>query len=102
MRDNWLSNRAFKSYEEILDQCCCAWNKLINQPWRINVQRYARLRPWAAITARGRLKLRRSLWMREERSDATLREYQAALSERGLMIGVSSSEALNRLDSKTS
>ena len=30
------------------------------------------------------------LSMREERSDATLREYQAALSERGLMIGVSS------------
>ena len=30
------------------------------------------------------------LSMREERSDATLREYQAALAERGLMIGVSS------------
>ena len=30
------------------------------------------------------------LSMREERSDATLREYQAALAERGLTIGVSS------------
>ena len=34
-RDNWLSNRIFKSYEDILDHCCFAWNKLIDQPWRI-------------------------------------------------------------------
>jgi putative transposase len=24
MRDNWLSNRVFKSYEDILDHCCFA------------------------------------------------------------------------------
>jgi hypothetical protein len=35
MRDNWLSNRVFKSYQDILDHCCYAWNKLIDQPWRI-------------------------------------------------------------------
>ena len=35
IRDNWLSNRIFKSYEDILDHCCFAWNKLIDQPWRI-------------------------------------------------------------------
>lgn len=35
MRDNWLSNRIFKSYEDILDQCCVEWNKLISQPGRI-------------------------------------------------------------------
>ena len=35
MRDNWLSNRIFKSYNDILDHCCFAWNQLINQPWRI-------------------------------------------------------------------
>jgi len=35
MRDNWLSNRVFKSYNDILDHCCFAWNKLIDQPWRI-------------------------------------------------------------------
>jgi transposase len=35
MRDNWLSNRVFKSYEDILDHCCHAWNTLIYQPWRI-------------------------------------------------------------------
>ena len=35
MRDNWLSNRIFKSYDDIVDHCCDAWNKLIDQPWRI-------------------------------------------------------------------
>jgi len=31
MRENWLSNRIFKSYEDIVDHCCFAWNKLIDQ-----------------------------------------------------------------------
>ena len=35
MRDNWLSNRIFKSFDDIVDHCCDAWNKLIDQPWRI-------------------------------------------------------------------
>jgi hypothetical protein len=35
IRDNWLSNRVFKSYDDIVDQCCNAWNKLIDQPWKI-------------------------------------------------------------------
>jgi transposase len=35
MRDNWLSNRVFKSYDDILDHCSHAWDKLIDQPWRI-------------------------------------------------------------------
>ena len=35
MRDNWMSNLIFKSYDEILALCCEAWNKLINQPWKI-------------------------------------------------------------------
>ena len=35
MRDNWLSNRIFKSYDDILDQCSFAWNQLADQPWRI-------------------------------------------------------------------
>jgi transposase len=35
MRDNWLSNRIFDSYSDILDHCCFAWNKLIDQPWKI-------------------------------------------------------------------
>ncbi len=32
MRDNWLSNRVFKSYDDIVTVCCEAWNKLIDQP----------------------------------------------------------------------
>ncbi len=35
MRDNWLSNRVFESYDDILDHCCFAWNKLIDMPWKI-------------------------------------------------------------------
>ena len=35
LRDNWLSNRVFASYEDILDRCCAAWNRLMDQPWRI-------------------------------------------------------------------
>ena len=35
MRDNWLSNRIFQSYDDIVDHCCFAWNKLVDQPWRI-------------------------------------------------------------------
>ena len=30
MRDNWLSNRIFKSYEDIVALCCQAWNNLID------------------------------------------------------------------------
>lgn len=35
MRENWLSNRVFTSYENIVDHCCHAWNKLTDQPWKI-------------------------------------------------------------------
>ena len=35
MRDNWLSNRIFDSYDDIVDHCCEAWNKLVDQPWKI-------------------------------------------------------------------
>jgi len=35
MRDNWLSNRIFRSGEDIVAHCCHAWNKLVEQPWRI-------------------------------------------------------------------
>lgn len=44
MRDNWLSNRVFTSYANLLDHCCHAWNKLIDQPWRITS---IGLRDWA-------------------------------------------------------
>ena len=35
MRENWLSNRVFKNYDDILDHCCQAWNNLVSQPARI-------------------------------------------------------------------
>ncbi len=35
IRQNWLSNRVFKSYEDIVAHCCESWNKLTDQPWRI-------------------------------------------------------------------
>ena len=47
MRDNWLSNRVFTSYDDIVDHCCEAWNKLIDQPWRIMS---IGLRKWAQRT----------------------------------------------------
>ena len=35
MRDNWLSNRVFTSGVDIVDHCCDAWNRLIDQLWTI-------------------------------------------------------------------
>ena len=46
MRQNWLSNRVFKSFDDIVDHCCYAWNTLIDQPWKImSVAR----RDWATV-----------------------------------------------------
>ena len=35
MRNTWLSNRTFRTYDDIVDICCHAWNQLVDQPWRI-------------------------------------------------------------------
>ena len=35
LKQNYLSNRVFDTYEDIVDACCEAWNKLIDQPWTI-------------------------------------------------------------------
>jgi transposase len=35
IRDNRLSNRVFRDYDDIVAHCCHAWNRLIDQPWRI-------------------------------------------------------------------
>jgi transposase len=32
LRQNWLSNRVFETYDAILDAGCDAWNRLIAQP----------------------------------------------------------------------
>jgi len=47
MRQNWLSNRIFKSFDDIVDHCCYAWNTLIEQPW--NIMSIAKP-DWAAIS----------------------------------------------------
>ena len=44
MRENWLSNRVFASYDALVDHCCDAWNRLVEQPWTIMS---IGLRPWA-------------------------------------------------------
>jgi len=36
LRANWLSNRVFETYDDILDAGCQAWNNLIDQPATIN------------------------------------------------------------------
>jgi transposase len=41
MCDNWLSNRVFKSYDDLLDHCCEAWNKHVDQPWLDHADRIA-------------------------------------------------------------
>jgi hypothetical protein len=44
MRDNWLSNRVFTYYDNIVDHLCWAWNQLADHPWHIMI---AGLRDWA-------------------------------------------------------
>lgn len=46
MRQNWLSNRVFETYIDILDAGCTAWNRLIAQPETI---RSIGSRKWAHI-----------------------------------------------------
>ena len=35
MRANWLSDRIFEAYDDIVDHCSDAWNKLAARPWTI-------------------------------------------------------------------
>lgn len=35
LRANWISNRVFEDYDDIIDVGCEAWNKLIDQPDKI-------------------------------------------------------------------
>ena len=49
MRDNWLSNRVFKSYDDIVDHCCYAWNTLIDRPWKMICHRITPVGTWVLI-----------------------------------------------------
>jgi hypothetical protein len=44
MRDNWLSSRVFKSFDDIRRTAAMLWNKLVDHPWRIMS---IALRDWA-------------------------------------------------------
>ncbi len=44
MRDNWLSNRVFAGYDNLVDHCCHACNKLVAAPW---IVMSLGLRDWA-------------------------------------------------------
>jgi len=46
LRQNHLSNRAYQTYDDILDACCDAWNALVAQPERITS---IASRDWAAV-----------------------------------------------------
>jgi len=35
LRQTYLSNRVFETYQDILDAACEAWNSIIDQPWKI-------------------------------------------------------------------
>jgi transposase len=35
LRQNYLSNRVFATYDDILDAACEAWNRIIDSPWTI-------------------------------------------------------------------
>ena len=54
MRQNWLSNRIFKSFDDIVDHCCYAWNTLIDQPWKIMS---IANREWATVRQCGTISL---------------------------------------------
>src|SRR5271166_3342569 len=47
LRANWLSNRVFDSYEEIIDAACEAWRRLIAQPETITS---IGMREWAHVS----------------------------------------------------
>ena len=49
LRANWLSNRVFDTYEDIIDAACDAWRKLIAQPEAITS---ISLREWAHVRQR--------------------------------------------------
>ena len=46
MRANWLSNRIFDTYDDIIDVACEAWNKLIALPDKI---KSIGMREWAHV-----------------------------------------------------
>jgi transposase len=46
IRANWLSNRVFETYDEIIDAACDAWSRLVKEPEIITS---IGMRDWAHI-----------------------------------------------------
>ena len=46
LRQNLLGNRVFKTYNDILDACCAAWNTLVEEKERIAS---IATRDWASV-----------------------------------------------------
>lgn len=46
LRQNRLSNRIFRSYDDIVNHCCYAWNQLTDRPWIIMS---VGLRDWSQV-----------------------------------------------------
>src|SRR5256885_8502260 len=50
IRDNWLSNRVHRSYDDILEHRCFAWNKTRRPALDHHVDRPARLDIWVLVS----------------------------------------------------
>ncbi|BCH12891.1 hypothetical protein MesoLj131c_71490 (plasmid) [Mesorhizobium sp. 131-3-5] len=50
MRENWLSNRIVKSYDDIVAHCCDAWRKLEKPALAHHVHRPKRMDKWVLIS----------------------------------------------------
>ena len=64
LRANWLSNRVFDTYEEIIDAACEAWRKLIAQPetiTSIGMREWAHVGQTPLLLVSGQLRALRSL-----------------------------------------
>jgi transposase len=60
IRANWLSNRVFETYDEIIDAACDAWNRLAKEPKTITS---IGMRDWAhSGQSSGLLALEPSIW----------------------------------------
>ncbi len=51
LRDNWLSNRVFTSYDDIVGHCCDVWNNLTASTMGNHDHRVARLGSQMLINA---------------------------------------------------
>ena len=49
LRDNWLSNQIFKSYDDVVDHCCEATDNLTSINLADHVHRPSQLGPWVLI-----------------------------------------------------